>query len=129
MGALLELLCIRVCVDLCIHPTFAVVTDAFLAGLCLGQVSHRFSLFAPVGVEILVSSWPSPCSGGSEQRWKVSTGCSRCHFNPVWIPLGLEFGCGCSKHSVGSAYSACFSLSLKQIFEFASVITSTCVCC
>lgn len=45
-----------------------VVTDAFPAGLCLGQVSHNFSLFAPVGVEILERSWPSPCSGG---RWVV----------------------------------------------------------
>lgn len=58
---------------MCINPKFVLVTGAFLARLCLGQVFYSFSLFAPVGVEIL-ERLASPCSGGSGQCWKGSTG-------------------------------------------------------
>lgn len=133
MSALVKLFC--VCVDRGINPRFVVVTTAFLAGLCLGQVSHHCYLFAPAGVEISERSWPCPCPVA--QCWKVSRG--RQLFKEWFqsclrIPLGLDVGGGHSKdRAAGSAYSACSSVSPQQILaaflEFASGIATTSVCC
>lgn len=91
MSTLIKLTCICGRVDMCISPKFLVVTGAFLAHLCLGHVSHNFSLFASLGVEIL-ERLASPCSGGSGQCWKGSMGrqlFKESHSDPMFGALWL----------------------------------------